>query len=328
LKKFCLGYTIPLIGKWGLSDGKVDISFNLDSIFGTDIYSVLQTRGFIPNPLTGYGDIELRPLSYGNWTYSHYIHLGYKDILKTIFLELDQIDSYCCVYLNYRLLICTDSSFIRYSVPISPYTRHGWNFLQLKFNSTPIMARSAYQKLAPNPPPPRCWPSVFNGECFINAVRTTQASFGWDWGPAFPIQGFWKTPSLRFNVVWLGDGVQFFPTLEGTTWRAAVSVEIIGGKPNSKVCVSVKLGGGLMKNFEKRCIRNERNSTDVWMELPLNGNSSVIPWWPIGVHSGPKVYSLMVQLRDVWGGYLYDSRLFRVGFRQVELIQVNFQNYF
>nr|CUU00289.1 hypothetical transcript [Hymenolepis microstoma] len=183
------------------------------------------------------------------------------------------------------------------------------------------MARSAYQKLAPNPPPPRCWPSVFNGECFINAVRTTQASFGWDWGPAFPIQGFWKTPSLRFNVFWLGDGLRFFPTLEGTIWRAAVSVEIIGGKPGSMVRVSVKIGSGLMKNWEKRCVLIKRNVTDVWMELPLNGNLPVVPWWPIGVHSGPKLYSLMVQLRDDWGGHLLDSRLFRVGFRQVELIQ-------
>ncbi|VUZ56171.1 unnamed protein product [Hymenolepis diminuta] len=185
------------------------------------------------------------------------------------------------------------------------------------------MAKSAYQKLAPNPPPPKCWPSTFNGECFINAVRTTQASFGWDWGPAFPIQGFWKTPVLRFNVLWLGDGVQFYPTLKGSTWKAGVSVEILGGDPNSKVCVIVKLGGGLMKNWEKRCVLIERNGTNVWMELPLNGNLSVVPWWPIGVHSGPQLYALMIQLRNEWGGYPLDSRSFNVGFRQVELIQVN-----
>ncbi|VDL19620.1 unnamed protein product [Hymenolepis diminuta] len=263
----CIGYTIPLTGKWGLTDSNISVNFTLNSTFGTDIYSVLQTKRFIPNPLTGYGDTKLRPLSYGNWTYSHYFFLDYKDTSKTIFLELDQIDSYCCVYLNRHLLICTNNSFIHYSVPISPFIRYRWNFLQLKFNSTPKMAKSAYQKLAPNPPPPKCWPSTFNGECFINAVRTTQASFGWDWGPAFPIQGFWKTPVLRFNVLWLGDGVQFYPTLKGSTWKAGVSVEILGGDPNSKVCVIVKLGGGLMKNWEKRCVLIERNG------YPLDTNN-------------------------------------------------------
>lgn len=317
------GYTVPLTGKWSLEGANFTVKFVLNSTFGTDIYSVLHDGGVIPDPLAGYGDTELRKISYGNWSFYHLFYLDNRDTKRPIFLELDQIDAFCCVYLNKNPLICTDNSFIHYSVPILAYVRPGWNFLLLKFNSTPSEARRAYQRLSPNPPPPKCWPKNFNGECYINAVRTTQASFGWDWGPAFPVQGFWKTPALRFSDIWLGKGVRFYPVLKGTTWRAALSVEILGGNPNSIVCVHAKLGGGLMRSWEKRCIPVEKNKTNVWMELTLNGNSSVMPWWPVGIKNGPKVYALMVQIKKDWGGYSLDSRSFWVGFRQVELIQVS-----
>jgi hypothetical protein len=29
------------------------------------------------------------------------------------------------------------------------------------------------------------------GECHANFIRKMQASFSWDWGPAFPSMGLW-----------------------------------------------------------------------------------------------------------------------------------------
>lgn len=320
------GYNIPLTGKWNLTDNRITATFKLNTTFGTDVLSVLQAGGISPNPLIGYGDTVLRPISYRNWTYSHYFYLSYSDAHKAITLELDELDTFCCVHLNNRRIICTDNSFIRTSISVSPWIRQGWNFLQLNFKSTPLMAKSAYWRLSPNPPPPECWPSIFKGECHVNAVRTTQASFGWDWGPAFPIQGFWKIPALRYGKLWLGDGLRFYPIRKGSLWKAAVSVEVVGGTPNRKVCVHVKLDGGLMDNWGKRCYSAKRNRTSIWMELPLTGNTSVTPWWPLGIRSGPHLYALTVRLLSYWGGYPVDGRSFWVGFRQVELVQVNFIN--
>ncbi|KAM7540936.1 hypothetical protein Aperf_G00000022571 [Anoplocephala perfoliata] len=315
------GHRIPLTGKWNLTNDEITVTFRLNTTFGTDIFSILQASGISPNPLIGYGDTVLRPISYRNWTYSHYFYLSYFEVRKAITLELDELDAFCCVYLNHRQIICTDNSFIRTAIPISPWIQHGWNFLQLDFKSTPLMAKLAYQKLSPNPPPPECWPSIYKGECYINAVRTTQASFGWDWGPAFPIQGFWKIPALRYGKVWLGEGLRFYPILQGSIWKAAVSVEVVGETPTRKVCVYVKLGGGLMNDWEKLCFSTRQNRTSIWMELSLTGNASVKPWWPLGIRSGPHLYDLMIKLRSYRGGYPIDSRLFWVGFRQVELVQ-------
>lgn len=39
--------------------------------------------------------------------------------------------------------------------------------------------------------PPFCVPGDYHGECHVNYLRKMQASFGWDWGPAFPSVGIW-----------------------------------------------------------------------------------------------------------------------------------------
>lgn len=39
--------------------------------------------------------------------------------------------------------------------------------------------------------PPLCVPDEYNGECHVNHIRKMQASFSWDWGPAFPSVGLW-----------------------------------------------------------------------------------------------------------------------------------------
>ena len=322
-----LGYTVPLLsGYWSLSDGNFTTTFNLAST-GADVYSVLRDSGLIGEPLSGNGDVGLRYVSYRNWTFSHYFHIGYRDVLKNVFLVLDEVDTFCCVYLNMELLTCMENSFIKINLPINSAMRYGWNSLKLVFKSTPLMAKKAYEELSPNPPPPACWPEIFNGECHINAVRTTQAAFGWDWGPAFPIQGFWKLPRLRFGTVWLGDGLRFFPVMKRlSTWKATISVEVLQDpgslQMGQDVCVRVKLGGGLMNGWIQNCISLFDREMKVWIELPLLPNATVKPWWPLGVHSGPNLYALRVELRFPNGRFLLDSKSFWVGFRQVELVQV------
>lgn len=36
-----------------------------------------------------------------------------------------------------------------------------------------------------------CLCGIHQGECHANFIRKMQASFGWDWGPAFPSVGLW-----------------------------------------------------------------------------------------------------------------------------------------
>lgn len=65
----------------------------------------------------------------------------------------------------------------------------------VNFQSTPAYAA---QQDAINPTAPRTLTADFHGESHVNMVRTMQASFGWDWGPALPSQGIWYTIFTRF----------------------------------------------------------------------------------------------------------------------------------
>lgn len=323
--------TVPLAGLWTVTDGNQTVSFDLTSDSGADIFSILHAEGWLSDPLVEFGDKNLRYISYRDWTFTHRFSLvppRQHEHQQYVSLDLDEIDTYCCVFLNDHLLECLNNSFLGISIPLwSVAVFGGKNTLRMEFKSTPLEAKRAHERLEPNPPLPDCWPSIFNGECHINAVRTTQASFGWDWGPAFPIQGFWKIPRLRFNAVWIGEGMRFFPAMDinANKWTASVSVEVVSSQtlpvPRT-VCVDVKLGGGAMKAWKKGCLVVEGGSGSVWMELPLDPNATIQSWWPNGVRSGPKMYALFLQLHDARQESLLDRRSFWVGFRQVELVQV------
>ncbi len=45
--------------------------------------------------------------------------------------------------------------------------------------------------------PPECVDPQFQGECHANHIRKMQASFSWDWGPAFPSMGIWQPIALE-----------------------------------------------------------------------------------------------------------------------------------
>ena len=57
-------------------------------------------------------------------------------------------------------------------------------------NRAPVQASNHYEVL------PECVPPEFKGECHANHIRKMQASFAWDWGPAFPSVGIWKPISV------------------------------------------------------------------------------------------------------------------------------------
>lgn len=64
--------------------------------------------------------------------------------------------------------------------------------MTVNFASAVKVAKDVYDKQSANyTVPPTCVPKNYNGECHVNHVRKMQASFGWDWGPAFPSAGIW-----------------------------------------------------------------------------------------------------------------------------------------
>jgi len=66
------------------------------------------------------------------------------------------------------------------------------NLLKVAFRSAVKVAEDLYNKQREDyVVPPKCVPTLYNGECHVNHIRKMQASFSWDWGPAFPSIGIW-----------------------------------------------------------------------------------------------------------------------------------------
>uniref|UniRef100_A0A0X3PRU0 Beta-mannosidase n=1 Tax=Schistocephalus solidus TaxID=70667 RepID=A0A0X3PRU0_SCHSO len=323
---------ISLEGTWTLSNASTRISTYIAT--GSDVYSILASVGFYSDPLVGFNDVAQRLISYQNWNFTHLFHVSRPSGSQWAILILDELDTYCCVWLNGYLLRCTTNSFHRHQLNISPYLRLGaWNKLELAFESTPRMAKSLAQQLVRQSlyvPPPSCWPDNYHGECHVNLVRTTQASFGWDWGPAFPIQGFWRIPQIGFFQVGarLGEGLKFYPSLlhskmQGNLWTADVLVEVLVQASSPILCLEVQLAD-LMHLPKRNCFLSGWQGMDnLSMDIPVrlfNRCPNVREWWPNGIESGPYVYNLHVKLTTAHG-LLLDRASYRVGFREVELVE-------
>lgn len=82
--------------------------------------------------------------------------------------------------------------FVAYVLPVKNEITANKCVLRIKFTS-PILVSGllAQQHKANYTVPPECTPDQYNGECHVNFLRKMQASFAWDWGPAFPSVGIW-----------------------------------------------------------------------------------------------------------------------------------------
>lgn len=127
-----------------------------------------------------------------NWTYETSFQvpdeLLKKKIVNLVFHGLDTIAE---IRLNGKIIKNADNMFLAYVLPVKDEIITS-NVLQVKFAS-PILASAllAQEHKKNYTVPPECTPDQYNGECHVNFLRKMQASFAWDWGPAFPSVGIW-----------------------------------------------------------------------------------------------------------------------------------------
>lgn len=150
------------------------------------------------------------------------IFLVNSDFLKArkIVLIFYGIDTFANVSLNGHIIGQTSNMFLRYTFDVTNYikvrelyqsssikynifldskicfyvwdTQEDQNLLQVAFRSAVKVAEDLYDEQRKNYIiPPVCVPKEYNGQCHVNHIRKMQASFSWDWGPAFPSVGIW-----------------------------------------------------------------------------------------------------------------------------------------
>lgn len=144
--------------------------------------------------------------------------------VRSFNLTFHGVDTVAEIRLNRQLLGRTDNMFVRYSYDVTRLLEQE-NVLEVEITS-PVwaaLARARALSAADRSVPPDCPPERYHGECHVNMLRKMQASFAWDWGPAVPSMGLWKSVQLEMCEVALLRDVDVDISRNETHWNMHIS---------------------------------------------------------------------------------------------------------
>nr|XP_006820246.1 PREDICTED: beta-mannosidase-like [Saccoglossus kowalevskii] len=269
-----------------------------------------------------HNDLEYKNISYEGYIFSTNFQVDQqmKD-QNTVILVCEGIQTVSTVKMNGEEIGKTNNQFIRYVFNVSSQVKEGSNKIEFYFESSVSYANQKsddYGKVVP----PECPSDEFNPECHANFIRSTQSSFGWEMGPAFPTQGIWKSIYLEgYNRAKVMDVMAWpYKEMEGdmlSSWMLNVTVHL-------KVTDDVDSYDTLIVELEALGVREEV----IFLEPLEAGDQKVsvtlrVPtadtWWPVGYGDHP-IYKLNVEfISEKY--FEKSSKTINVGFRTVELVE-------
>lgn len=288
------------------------------------IYSDLERSHHINNIYVDFNDVNYRWISYDNWTFVRHFNVE-NDIssYKQIYLTCDGLDTIGEVWLNGILLGRTDNMFIRYRWPVKTILKSSSNVIQINFISAPVYGKQQYLDTIDKKYiiPPVCTPKVQNGECHVNFLRKMQASFSWDWGPAFPTQGIWKPIYLEAFDEIVIRSISVDTELDHTEqWLLNVTAFIDGSpKSHSTGNISLFLNGTKLAQqpYSTQLDTNGDASLNLFILIPKTLN--IKKWYPNGVGE-QTLYPLKVEIVSLQSEKTIDKTV-KIGFRTIRLVQ-------
>ncbi|KAM8707176.1 hypothetical protein ACLKA7_011296 [Drosophila subpalustris] len=319
---------IELNSHWSISNRNGSLNID-EQTLPSGIYSA-----FYPDQLLdSYNDVNLRWLAYDNWTYTNRFQIDvdhYKQV-RSVNLTFHGIDTIAEIRLNHQLLGRTDNMFVRYSYDVTKILQDE-NVLEVEITS-PVWAALAKAQALDNSGrnvPPACPPQRYHGECHMNMLRKMQASFAWDWGPAAPSMGIWKSVQLEMYEVALLRDVDIDYSRNETHWNMHITCYLdVAGRENfyaQLIFYAVEL-------LEQPVVIDTYTSQPISYLSPVIVFDQSVPienvvtWWPNG-YGDQKLYPLHFTL-NAWLGSdgpkvrskTKSRKSLRVGFRTLELIE-------
>lgn len=279
------------------------------------VYSALEDVSKITDILFGNNDMEYRWIGNEKWSYYREFklnstHLGYPSIQ----LVLHGVDTIADVFLNNQRILQCNNMFVRYIADIKPYLLEGKNNITFNFES-PITTAELLASKQKYTVPPLCHPPDYNGECSINMLRKMQASFAWDWGPAFPSSGIWKPVEIVMSNGPVIRSIEVFTAPEGLYWilNANIWFDPSNIKVQDTLILELYDKSGLILTSGQKVTLN-KNTQNVTLTVPI-AKSKIRTWWPNG-YGEQTLYKLRVH-------YTHSEKTVQIGFRTIELIQEN-----
>jgi beta-mannosidase len=325
LKALTVSYSAEianLSGEWTVSEatGKYD---NLKATVPGGIYTDLMNNKIIGDIFYGNNDTETRWVAEASWTYKREFLVD-DGLLNhnTVNLVFEGLDTFSTILINNVEIGTSQNMFVRYIFDVKEVLQSGNNTIEVRFASPIKMADNVTSK-QDYTVPPKCPATQYRGECHVNQIRKMQASFSWDWGPAFPSMGIWKEVYLEaFNssvVRYLMADHQDAPNTTDS-WLVTISAylsakkgETIVGKLLYKLQTDVSL---IQEVVDVN--HTSDNGDDVRVDFSVEiAKIAVRSWWPNG-YGEQKLYNLSAEFRN---GDETSTKSVRIGFREIELVQ-------
>ncbi|KAF2359739.1 Glycoside hydrolase superfamily [Trinorchestia longiramus] len=296
--------------QWTLSNDSTSVPGSVPG----GVYSDLQEAGVLDegDVYYRYNDFNYRWVSYTNWTYTATFQVS--DALraeKKIALEFEGIDTISSVLANGELVGQTNNMFVKYFFDITNIVKESSEvMLEIELQSPVEWSRRAYEEQAVDYPVlPECVDPTYRGECHANHIRKMQASFSWDWGPAFPSMGIWRPFTIiGFSTTYIRDmtvtttPLATFPSVPDpsfrTSWELDVVVDVVLADPTVELSGEVEV----FVNGAVTSVTSETfgpAGTDlVTKSIKTYLGEDVEPWWPVGF-GNQTLYQLRVECRTL-----------------------------
>ncbi|WP_432496848.1 glycoside hydrolase family 2 protein [Kineococcus auxinigenes] len=282
-----------------LADGPLPVT-----VPGT-VHTHLLDAGLIPDPYLGENETALAWLHRSAWEYRLDLAAAGEAAPaegERVDLVFTGLDTVATITLDGVELGRTANMHRTFRFDVTGVLRAGGGDLRVRFDSALEHAEAVEKEVGSRP---RAYDHPFN------AVRKMACSFGWDWGPDLQTAGIWRPAGVqRWRTARLA-AVRPLATLEGTTGRLAVHVDVerCGLREPGDLIVQVELPG--LGAAGVAHLGPAQASALVELEVP-----DAPVWWPVGYGEQPLV-DVVVRLSA--GGAELGSLRLRTAFRTVEL---------
>ncbi|XP_025995175.1 beta-mannosidase isoform X2 [Solenopsis invicta] len=306
---------------------KCDNDVNFSATVPGGIYTDLYKNNIIDDNLVGKNDVNNRWVGNQSVIYTKYFNVN-DNFLKArkIILVFHGVDTFANISLNNHAIGKTSNMFLRYSFDVTDFIKKGQNLLEITFRSAVKVAEDLYNEQKKNYiVPPVCVPTEYNGQCHVNHIRKMQASFSWDWGPAFPSIGIWKDVELiPVNDILIND-ITADIRKENNSWNVLVTIFLETAQSKDEKVTKVNCHvASILHISQSKLITNvsevlldtsgKYRNINISLIVPVN---AVRVWWPNGY--GKQYLYYLTTIVTTADSVLY--KRIRIGFRTVELVE-------